>query len=163
MAHAICAPACALFDLPDVHVLAVERGPRSFTLAVETVPALKTCPSCAVLATDHGRRNDLLHDRPCAGVPVREVWRKRIHRCLEDACQISTFSEFNVLAAPRAKLTTRAIAWAVTQLRSHDLGHRGRAGEPFYGIRRTLQIGAEHLTVKQITRLDAKLAAGDPN
>lgn len=43
------------------------------------------------------------------------------------------------------------------------LGHRGRAGDPLYGIRRTLQIGAEHLTTKQITRLNAKLEAGDPH
>ena len=35
MSHAICAPACALFDLPDVHVRAVERGPRSFTVVVD--------------------------------------------------------------------------------------------------------------------------------
>ncbi|MEX3510774.1 transposase family protein [Kocuria carniphila] len=110
MSHAICAPACALFDLPDVHVLAVERGLRSFALAVETVPALVGCPSCGVLATGHGRREVLLHDLPCAGVPVRVLWRKRIHRCREDACEISTFSEVHDLAAPRGKLTTRAIA-----------------------------------------------------
>lgn len=35
-------------------------------------------------------------------------------------------------------------------------------GDPLYGIRRTLQIGAEHLTDKQTARLDAKLALGDP-
>ena len=298
-------------------MLAVERGPRSFALAVETVAALVGCPSCAVLATGHGRREVLLHDLPCAGVPMRVLWRKRIYRCLEDACEISTFSEVHDLAAPRGKLTTRAIAWAVAQLRSHDiavsaladmlgvawntvwhaiapviedqlaaedrlagvnalgadehvwrhvgppgtglvtgivdhsrgedgrprarlldlvkgrtgaaygnwltdqgqeftagirtatldpfhgyanairdelpeaitvldafhvvklggqvidevrrrvqqdtLGHRGRSGDPLYGIRRTLQIGAEHLTAKQITRLNAKLVAGDPH
>ncbi|WP_427132719.1 ISL3 family transposase [Pseudarthrobacter sp. S9] len=43
------------------------------------------------------------------------------------------------------------------------LGHRGRAGDPLFGIRRTLQIGAEHLSEKQVARLDAKLEAGDPN
>jgi hypothetical protein len=42
------------------------------------------------------------------------------------------------------------------------LGHRGRKGDPLYGIRRTLQIGAEHLTDKQAARLDAKLRAGEP-
>jgi transposase len=121
VSHAICAPACVLFDLPDVHVLAVERGPRSFTLVVETVPSLVGCPGCGVLATGHGRRKVLLHDLPCAGVPVRVVWRKRVHRCQEDVCQTTTFSEIHRLAAPRGKLTTRAIAWAVTQLRSHDI------------------------------------------
>ena len=121
MLHARCAPACTLFDLPDVHVLAVERGPRSFTLTVETVPSLAGCPSCGVLATGHGRRTVLLHDLPCAGVPVRVVLGQRIYRCLEDACDALTFSEIDELAAPRCKLTTRAVTWAVAQLRAHDI------------------------------------------
>lgn len=41
--------------------------------------------------------------------------------------------------------------------------HRGRKGDPLFGIRRTLQIGAEHLSDKQSARLDAKLIAGDPD
>lgn len=281
------------------------------------MPSLVGCPSCGVLAVGHGRRQVSLHDLPCSGVPVRVVWRKRVHRCVEEACETTTFSEIHELAAPRAKLTTRAIAWAVAQLRSHDiavsalaemlgvawntvwdaiapviqdqlaaedrltgvdalgvdehvwshtgppgtglitgivdhsrdehgrprarlldllpgrtgtvyadwlaaqgpaftagirtatldpfhgyanairdelpeaitvldafhvvklggavvdevrrrvqqdtLGHRGRKGDPLYGIRRTLQIGAEHLTEKQIQRLNAKLEAGDPH
>lgn len=295
----------------------MERGPRSFTVVAETASSLAGYPGCGVLATGHGRREVLLHDLPCAGVPMRVLWRKWILRCRENACEISTFSEVHELAASRAKLTTRALAWAVAQLRSHDiaisaladmlgvawntvwravapviedqlaaedrlagvdalgvdehvwrhvgppgtglvtgivdhshgedgrprerlldlvtgrtgaaygdwlaiqgpgftseirtakldpfhgyanairdglpaaitvldafhvvilgdqvvdevrlrvqqdtLGHRGRAGDPLYGIRRTLQIGAEHLTAMQITRLIAKLAAGDPH
>jgi transposase len=43
------------------------------------------------------------------------------------------------------------------------LGHRGRKGDPLYGIRRTVQVGAEHLTDKQSARLDAKLTASDPD
>jgi transposase len=43
------------------------------------------------------------------------------------------------------------------------LGHRGRARDPLYGIRPTLQIGAEHLTERQIRRLNAKLEAGGPH
>lgn len=317
MSHAACAPACALFDLPNVHVLTIERHRLSFTLVVETAPSLVGCPSCGVLATGHGRAPVLLHDLPCAGAPVHVVWRKRRYRCHEHACEVTTFSEVHELATPRAKLTTRAIAWAVAQLRSHDiavsslaemlgvawntvwdaiapviqdqvaakgrlagvtalgvdehvwshvgppgtglitgivdhsrdengrprarlldlvkgrtgavyadwlaeqgtaftsgirtatldpfhgyanairdelpeaitvldaihvvklggqvvdevrrrvqqdtLGHRGRAGDPLYGIRRSLQIGAEHLTEKQIRRLNAKLEAGDPH
>jgi hypothetical protein len=41
------------------------------------------------------------------------------------------------------------------------LGQRGRKGDPLYRIRRALQIGTEHLTEKQRSRLDAKLVAGD--
>lgn len=117
VSHATCAPACALFDLSDVHVLTIERHRSSFTLVVETVPSLVGCPACGVLAVGRGRVPVLLHDLPCAGVPVRVVWRKRRYRCYEDVCEVRTFSEVHELAAPRAKLTTRAIAWAVTQLR----------------------------------------------
>ena len=55
VSHAMCAPACALFDLPDVHVLTIERHRSSFTLVVETVPSLVGCPACGVLAVGHGR------------------------------------------------------------------------------------------------------------
>jgi hypothetical protein len=48
------------------------------------------------------------------------------------------------------------------RVQQDTLGHRGRKGDPLYAIRRTLQIGAEHLTDKQAARLDAKLAAGTP-
>ncbi|MET4096679.1 transposase [Arthrobacter sp. UYCu712] len=48
------------------------------------------------------------------------------------------------------------------RIQQDTLGHLGRKGDPLYGIRRTLQIGAEHLTDKQAGRLDAKLTAGDP-
>lgn len=49
------------------------------------------------------------------------------------------------------------------RVQQDTLGHRGRKGDPLHGIRRTLQIGAEHLTDKQAARLDAKLTAGDPD
>lgn len=46
------------------------------------------------------------------------------------------------------------------RVRQDTLGHRGRKGDPLYGIRRTLQIGAEHLTEKQSAPLDAKFTEG---
>ncbi|GAC1385158.1 MAG: hypothetical protein NVSMB43_25470 [Pseudarthrobacter sp.] len=49
------------------------------------------------------------------------------------------------------------------RVQQDTLGHRGRKDDPLFGIRRTLQIGAEHLSEKQVARLDAKLTAGDPN
>ncbi|MEX5259353.1 transposase [Kocuria sp. CPCC 205263] len=49
------------------------------------------------------------------------------------------------------------------RVQQDTLGHRGRAGDPLYGIQRTLQIGVEHLTEKQIRRLNARLEAGDPH
>lgn len=49
------------------------------------------------------------------------------------------------------------------RVQQDTLGHRGRKGDPLYGIQRTLQIGAEQLSDKQTARLDAKLAVGDPD
>lgn len=88
---------------------------------VETSLSLVGCPVCGVLPTGHGRLEVLLHDLPCAGVPVCVVWPKRVHRCQEHACETMTFSEIHQLAAHRGKLTTHVIVWTVTQLRSHDI------------------------------------------
>jgi transposase len=49
------------------------------------------------------------------------------------------------------------------RVQQDTMGHRGRKGDPLYRIRRTLQVGAEHLTDKQTARLDAELAVGDPD
>ncbi len=49
------------------------------------------------------------------------------------------------------------------RVQQDTLGYRGRTGDPLYGIRRTLQCGAEHLTDKQVARLDTKLSIGDPD
>ena len=43
------------------------------------------------------------------------------------------------------------------------LGHRGRKGDPLYGIRRLLLTGHERLTDRGRARLQAGLAAGDPH
>ena len=44
------------------------------------------------------------------------------------------------------------------RIQQHTCGHRGRAGDPLYGIRRVLRTGVELLTAKQRTRLDAVFA-----
>jgi hypothetical protein len=44
-----------------------------------------------------------------------------------------------------------------------DRGAGSLPRDRLYGIRRTLQVGAEHLSEKQSARLDAKLIAGDPD
>ena len=42
-------------------------------------------------------------------------------------------------------------------------GHRGRTGDPLYGIRRVLRRRADHLSTKARARLEAGLVAGDPD
>ena len=105
-------------------------------LDVETGEDLAGCPDCGVVAVGHGRRVQVLHDAPCFGRPVRVRWRKRIWRCPEPACGRSTWTEDHPYAPARAKLTSRATAWAVDALRHDDTTvsaiarHLGVAGAP---------------------------------
>jgi transposase len=48
------------------------------------------------------------------------------------------------------------------RVQQETLGHRGRKGDPLYGIRRILLRGAENLTENAYGRLLAGLGAGDP-
>ncbi len=48
------------------------------------------------------------------------AWRKRIWRCYEPACPVGTFTESHALAAPRARLTRRAVVWAADALAEDD-------------------------------------------
>ena len=57
-------------------------------------------------------------DAHWAGVPARFRWHKRRWICREHACQITTFIEQkHSVCTPRARLGTRAIRWAIRQLR----------------------------------------------
>lgn len=49
------------------------------------------------------------------------------------------------------------------RVQQDTLGHRGRTGDPLYGIRRLLLSGEERLTERGRQRLRAGLAAGDPH
>ncbi|MBA2699958.1 MAG: transposase, partial [Nocardioidaceae bacterium] len=103
-----------------MHVLTVVREPDRLVLTVETDDDLAGCPTCGVVAVGHGRRVHRVHDAPCFAVPSVVVWRKRVWRCAEPSCPMQTFSETHPLVAPRAKLTARAVGWAVDALTSDD-------------------------------------------
>ena len=98
---------------------AVDRDEAgSMTVWAESAPTVIGCPACGVVAHSRGRRHVALLDAPCAGRPVRVVWRKRIWRCAEFLCPVGAFTEQNAeVAAPRALLTRRACWWAIGQLR----------------------------------------------
>ena len=128
MDHCRCGPGTrwcprtdALFGVPGVHVLDVDRDElQRFVITVETEDDVGGCPDCGVVAVGHGRRVHTLADAPCFGVPVLLHWRKRLWRCPEPLCPRGTFSEVHDLAAARAKLTNRAIAWATDALTFDD-------------------------------------------
>jgi transposase len=115
-----CPRADSLFNVSGMHVLDVTGGPRGeLVLTVESDQEVTGCPSCGVVAVGHGRRVHRVHDAPCFATTTVVLWRKRIWRCLEPACPVVTFSETHPLAAPRAKLTARAVTWATDAL-IHD-------------------------------------------
>jgi transposase len=48
------------------------------------------------------------------------------------------------------------------RVQQDTLGHRGRKGDPLYGVRRTLLFASDRLTARQWRRLDAAWDIGDP-
>lgn len=103
-----------------MHVLAVEREPSRFVLTVETDADVGGCPSCGVAAVGHGRRRRTVADLQCFGVPARVVGLARWWRCREPACPVAVFTELHELVPPRAKVTSRASAWATDALTVDD-------------------------------------------
>ncbi|XVX20315.1 ISL3 family transposase [Actinomycetota bacterium] len=143
-----------LVDLPGLHVIGVEHDTVDrVVVTVESAPGPVGCPACAVIATGHGRDVVTLVDAPCFGRPVRVRWRKRRWRCLEPSCPRTVFVEQDDrVAAPRAKLTTRACWWAIAQIR--------REHASINGIRR--QLGTGWRTVWESIRPLLQAAADDP-
>ncbi len=60
------------------------------------------------------------------------------------------------------KLANSAIDDVRRRVQQDTTGHRGRAQDPLYGIRRLLLVGAERLSERGWERIHAALAAGDP-
>jgi len=61
------------------------------------------------------------------------------------------------------KLGSQMLDEVRRRVQQDTLGHRGHKSDPLYRIRNLLRHGAEHLTGRQVARLDAALAAGDPD
>ena len=57
------------------------------------------------------------------------------------------------------KLGTAAVDECRRRVQQATLGHRGRKGEPLYGIQKLLRAGAERLTERQWSRFETALAA----
>jgi len=109
-----------MFGIEGVRVLAAGEVGGELHLLVETNEQVEGCRSCGVVAVAHRRREHLLRDAPFGHRSVVVMWRKRIFRCAEPACPVTTFSEDHPLAGHRAALTRRAITWAVDALEQDD-------------------------------------------
>jgi transposase len=115
-----CPTAAVMFGVPGIRVLGAGEVGGELHLLVETDQELDGCRSCAVVALAHRRREHLLRDAPFGHRRVVLMWRKRIYRCAEPLCPVTTFSEDHPLADQRAALTRRAITWAAEPLEHDD-------------------------------------------
>ena len=116
-----------LVGLDGLHVTAVERDDGGgLTVMVESAAAPMGCRSCGVVAHAHGRVEVCLVDAPAMGRPVRIRWLKRRWLCSERTCRVGSFVEQDeMVAAPRARLTTRACWWAIEQIRREHASVNG--------------------------------------
>jgi transposase len=102
--------ATTLLGMPEFVVGAQIDVGREWWLAVETTADVVGCDGCGTRAVGHGRRTVKVRDLPMADRSVVLVWAKRIWRCPDPDCEITTWSEEVDEIAPRAALTERARA-----------------------------------------------------
>ena len=116
-----------IVGVDGLRVTGVERDDRGrLVVTVESEPTVMGCPSCGVVARGHGRDEVELVDAPAFGAPVRIRWRKRRWVCPDNGCPVGSFTEQDeTVAAPRAKLTTRACRWAIEQIRREHASVNG--------------------------------------
>ena len=94
-----------------------------------------------------------------AGITVATLdpfhgYKNAIDDQLEDA--VAVLDAFHIV-----KLGTDAVDQCRRRVQQDTLNHRGRKGDPLYGIRLILRCGADKLTDKQKARLDKAIAADE--
>lgn len=126
---ATCVDCQTWLGLPGMSVARVaDVGTEGLVVHIESVPGPVGCPHCGVMATGHGRDEVVLVDAPSFGRPVRLGWAKRRHVCREDLCPGGSFTEQDpAVAPPRGRLTTRAVSWAVDEVRGEHASISGLA------------------------------------
>ncbi|GAA3076372.1 MULTISPECIES: ISL3 family transposase [Actinomycetes] len=152
--HTSCHHCDVLVGLEGLHVIDVDRSARAGALivTVESSPSGTGCPDCGVIATSAGRKTIELIDAPVYGAPARLRWRKRRWRCGDPDCSTGVFTEQNpVVAAERALLTRRCIAYGITLMRRENLSVQGLAR----------QLGVDWHTAWRAIRPLLQAAAGD--
>lgn len=148
------------------HVDPRRRGPKELTGMVDLTRDKHGKTRARLLDLVPGRSGkaykDWLHARGAAFRDAVQVaaldpfagYKSAIDDQLEDA--VAVLDAFHVV-----KLGTAAVDEVRRRVQQDTLGHRGRKGNPLYGIQTILRAGAENLTDKQRTRLATALEA-DP-
>jgi transposase len=142
------------------------RGPKELTGIVDLTRDAHGRVRARLLDLVPGRSGkayaDWLAERDQAfrdGVQVATLdpfhgYKKAIDDELEDA--VAVLDAFHVV-----KLGTQALDEVRRRVQQDIHGHRGRSGDPLYGIRNILRAGREKLTHRQNTRLDEAFAADE--
>src|SRR5699024_11113817 len=148
------------------HVNPARRGPKALTGMVDLTRDTQGAVQARLLDLVPGRtgkayaswlaqRSD---DFRC-GIEVAPLdpfagYKNAIDEQLEDATAV--LDAFHVV-----KLGTAAVDEVRRRVQQDTLGHRGRKGDPLYGIQTILRAGRERLTEKQRARL-ARAIEADP-
>jgi transposase len=142
------------------------RGPKQLTGMVDLTPDADGKPKTRLLDLVPGRSgkaySDWLEERGEEfrdGVQVATLdpfhgYKNAIDDQLEDA--VAVLDAFHVV-----KLGTAAVDEVRRRIQQETTGHRGRKGDPLYGIRTILRCGQENLTDRQRVRLDRAIAADE--
>ena len=138
------------------------RGPKELTGMVDLTR--EPHPTARLLDLVPGRSGkayrDWLNERgetfregiQIATLDPFQGYKNAIDDQLEDATCV--LDAFHVV-----KLAGAAVDDVRRRVQQETLGHRGRKGEPLYGIRHVLRAGRERLTPRQQIRLDSAFAA----
>ena len=108
-----------LVDLEGFHLDAAARRECALVLDRESCDCCAGCPGCGLnRSRPRSRGRGGLSTRPGPGSRQGSGGTIRRWICREHACQTVTFLEHSEkVCAPRARLGTRAIRWAIRQLR----------------------------------------------
>jgi transposase len=142
------------------------RGPKELTGMVDLSRDSKGRTRARLLDLVPGRSGaayaDWLKERNesfRAGIKVATLdpfhgYKNAIDDELEDA--VAVLDAFHVV-----KLGTAAVDEVRRRVQQETLGHRGRKGDPLYGVQNVLRCGAERLTDKQKARLAKAIDADE--
>ena len=151
----------------DEHVWRHTRfGDRYVTVIIDLTPTRRKTGPARLLDMVEGRSKAVfkqwLAERP-------KAWRDRIEVVAMDG-----FTGFKTAASEElpdavpvmdpfhvVRLAGDGLDRCRQRVQQATLGHRGRAGDPLYGVRRALHTGAAFLTEKQKARLEAVFAVDE--
>jgi transposase len=147
-----------------------ERGPKELTGMVDLTPDQHGRVRARLLDLVPGRSGGVYKDwlkargdtfRAAVKVATLDPfhgYKNAIEDQLDDQLDDATavLDAFHVVA-----LAGKAVDQCRRQVQQAIHGHRGRKGDPLYGIRNLLHAGPEHLTERQLARIRTALAADE--